>query len=239
MTFTKQSRVGKSPAAARVFLAGMPKAGKSTLAAGWNPEKTGIIDTHNGTSLLDGEHFVQNIANFDQFVTAVDEVVKGGHGLDTFVIDLIDDVYRFADQHAAGKKNLVAAGLIEYGKGLAEAVGLFQREVGRLLESPYGIWFLSHTDTVEEGQITRYIPRLDKRVRTYVEGACDFVFLAETLGPVRKLHTAPTAKFQAGSRVPLPEPMEMDSRALWKAMADGLGYDALKTTTNEKTGVAA
>jgi hypothetical protein len=90
------------------------------------------------------------------------------------------------------------------------------------------VWFLSHTDTVEEGQITRYVPKLDKRVRTYIQGAVQFVFLAETLGSKRVLHTAPSAKFEAGSRVPLPEPMELDARVLWAEMAAGL-----KTPTPE------
>lgn len=233
MSWTKQTRAGKSPAAARVSLAGMPKVGKTSLLAAWAPDHTLIVDTHGGTTLLDGEHYVERIADWDAFVKLVDKIVAGDHPFETVGIDLIDDIYLFADAHVAQKKNMVAAGLIEYGKGTAEAVGLFRREVGRLLDTPYGLWFVSHTDTVEEGQITRYVPRLDKRVRTFVEGACDFVFLAETLGPHRKLHTAPSAKFQAGSRVPLPEPMEMDARALWGEMAKGLGWKS-DTTTKEK-----
>jgi hypothetical protein len=49
-----------------------------------------------------------------------------------------------------------------------------------------------------------------------VNGAVQFVFLAETLGPKRVLHTQPSAKFEAGSseRVPLPEPMEMDAQVV-------------------------
>lgn len=220
--WVKQNRVGKTPASARVMLAGMPKSGKSTLLSDWNPDHTLMVDTHGGTTLLPNEHYVEHVSGWEQFVKLVDKIVAGDHPFQTIGLDLVDDIYRFADLFVAQKKNMVAAGLIEYGKGLAEAVGLFQREIGRLLETPYGIWYVSHTDTVEEGQITRYIPRLDKRVRTYVEGACDFVLLAETLGPVRQLHTAPTAKFQAGSRVPLPEPMEMDARKLWAAMDAGL-----------------
>jgi hypothetical protein len=46
--------------------------------------------------------------------------------------------------------------------------------------------------------------------------------LAETLGPKRVLHTQPSAKFEAGSRVPLPEPMGMDARELYAAMNQGL-----------------
>lgn len=236
---TMQSRSSQSitPARARVMLAGMPKSGKTTLASGWKPATTLLVDTHKGTTLLDGEHYVAHVGTWEAFVAVVDAVVKGDHAYETVVIDLVDDIWKFADFFAAQKKNMVAAGLVEYGKGTAEAEGLFRQQVGRLLATDYGIWFLSHTDTVEEGQITRYVPKLDKRVRTYIQGAVQFVFLAETLGTKRVLHTAPSQKFEAGSRVPLPEPMDLDARALWLAMDKGLNPKSAKAS--EKEAVAA
>lgn len=212
-----------TPLSARVFLAGMPKVGKSTLLASWAPKTTLIVDTHHGTDLLDGEHYVQHVSTWDGFEKVVDLIAAGQHAYKTIGLDLIDDLWKFADLHAAKKKGQVAAGLIEFGKGTAEAEGLFRQAIGKLFAAPYGIWFVSHTDTEENQGQTRYIPRLDKRVRTYVEGACQFIFMAETLGPRRQLHTKPTAKFQAGSRVSLPDPMELDARALYTAMAAGLG----------------
>lgn len=221
-----------TPLSARVFVAGMPKVGKTTLLGAWAPETTLIVDTHHGTDLLDGEHYVQHVSDWSTFEQTVDQIAAGGHGYKTIGIDLVDDLWKFADLHVAKKKNTVAAGLVEYGKGTAEAEGLFRQTMGKLFASSYGIWFLSHTDTEENQGHTRYVPRLDKRVRTYVEGACQFIFLAETLGPKRQLHTAPTAKFQAGSRVPLPEPMPMDARGLYAAMNAGLR--PAKTESKEK-----
>lgn len=221
------------PLAARVLLAGMPKAGKTTLLSGWAPASTLIIDTHRGTTLLDGEHFVEHVSDWTEFEKVVDAIAAGDHEFKTIGLDLIDDLYKFADAHVAKAKGTVAAGLIEYGKGTAEAEGLFRRTVGKLFASTYGVWFLSHTDTEDHQGVVRYIPRLDKRVRTYVEGACQFIFLAETLGPKRKLHTAPSAKFLAGSRVPLPASMEMDARQLYAAMAAGLRPPS-STNTNDK-----
>lgn len=223
---TKTSRQGRDPRDARVMLAGTPKVGKTTLAAAWAPDTTLILDTHKGTALLEDEHYVQPVDTFKAFEDAIDELCKGDHQYRTVVIDLIDDVWKFADLHAAQKKGQVAAGLIDWGKGMAEAEGLFRRAVGKLLATPYGIWFVTHTDTVEDGAITRYVPKLDKRVKTYVQGACDFVLLAEALGARRVLHTAPSAKFEAGTRVPLPEPLELDARVLYVAIARGLGKPA-------------
>lgn len=235
---TKQTRERRTPLHSRVLVAGMPKVGKTTLAAGWAPDKALIIDTHSGTRDLDGEHYVQPVTTWLEFEQAVTDIVRGDHPFETIVIDLVDDVYKMADLYAAQKKGMVAAGLIEFGKGLAEAEGLFRREVGKLFASPYGIWFLSHTDTEEEKGVTRYVPRLDKRVRTYVEGACSYIFLAESLGPRRVLHTTPSAKFQAGSRTPLPAQMDLDPRALYREIERGLSVGfkptAVPTPTTTK-----
>lgn len=232
-----QTRAGVDPLQARVLLAGLPKVGKSTLLAEWAPKSTLIIDTHHGTDLLDGEHYVQHVASWQQFAETVDLVCKGGHDFKTIGLDLVDDIYKFADQAAAAKHGKKAAALVDWGKGTAEAEALFRESVGQLLASPYGLWFVSHTDTDDNEGTTRYVPRLDKRVRTYVEGACQYILLAETLGPRRQLRTAPTARFQAGARTPLVDPMPMDARALYTAIAGGLKTQP--ASKNEKETKAA
>lgn len=217
-----QTRQGLDPLSARVLLAGFPKAGKTTLLADWAPDTTLIIDTHHGTDLLDGEHFVQHVSSWQQFAETVDLIANGTHHFKTVGIDLIDDVYKMADSAAAAKHGKKAAALVDWGKGTAEAEAMFRESIGQLLASPVGLWFLSHTDTDDNEGTTRYVPRLDKRVRTYVEGACQYILLAETLGPRRQLRTAPTARFQAGARTPLPDPMPMDARGLYTTIATGL-----------------
>jgi hypothetical protein len=62
--------VADHAAAARVFVAGFPKVGKSTLLGQWAPETTLIVDTHHGTDLLDGEHFVQHVSDWTSFERA-------------------------------------------------------------------------------------------------------------------------------------------------------------------------
>jgi hypothetical protein len=221
---TKQSResLDVTPLNARVMLAGTPKAGKSTLAASWAPDTTLIIDTQHGTDLLDGDHFVKHVSNWTEFASTVDALTSNQHAFKTVVIDMIDDVWMFVDQHHAGPGKSLATATDDYGRSGKQAEGDFRKVVGQLLASDLGVWFLSHTKTVENGQITQYVPKLDSKVYTYVNGAVQFVFLAETLGPKRVLHTAPSAKFEAGSRVPLPEPMDMDARKLYAAIDKGL-----------------
>jgi hypothetical protein len=215
--------LGVTPMNARVFLAGMPKVGKTSLAASWAPQKTLLIDTQHGTDLLDGEHFVVHVEDWKGFVAVVDELVKGDHPYETVGIDMIDDVWAFADAAHAGKGAVLASATDDWQRSIKTAEGVFRGTIGKLLSTDLGVWFLTHTKAVDDNGVTRYVPRLESRVLSYVQGATQFVFLAEALGNKRVLHTAPSAKFEAGSRVPLPEPMPLDARELYKAMNTGLG----------------
>jgi hypothetical protein len=224
-----------TPFGARVFLGGQPKVGKTTLASQWNPAHTLFIDCEGGTRLLDGEHFVQEIVRYHDFVQTVEAIVAGDHAYKTFIIDTVDQLAKLADRHVSDGRNILAAGLAEYGKGLAEMEGLIRRDVGKLLATGHGVWFLGHTELLEVDKTQRMVPTVDKRVRGYILGACDFVFQAETIGTRRVLHTAPSQRFEAGSRVPMPEPLEMDPRQLFKAMKAGLDPKPVKPEPKTET----
>lgn len=217
-----QTRAALDPRDARVMLAGFPKSGKTSLLAQWAPKETLIIDTQSGTTLLDGEHYVMHVTNWAEFVDLVDLLVAGAHQFRTIGLDMIDDLWKMADLEVSHRRKVAAASLADYGKGTAEQEAIFREQIGRLVASPYGLWMLSHTDQVEEEGKQRYVPKLDRRVRPYVQGLCHFVFLAETLGPIRQLRTAPSARFEAGGRVPLADPMPLDARALYLGMYKGL-----------------
>lgn len=231
---TKQGRQGVSPLHARVMLAGTPKVGKSTLAAAWAPDTTLIVDTHNGTRLLDGEHFISHVKTWPDFERIVDELVTQDHAFDTVVLDLVDDLWMMVDAAHAGKGKPLATATDDYGRSGKSAEGAFRNTVGKLLAGDMGVWFLTHTKAVEDDGITRHIAKLDGKVLTYVQGACDFVFLAEKLGPRRRLHTQASAKFEAGSRVPLPDPMDLDARKLYTAMNAGLNPKPTSKKKNEE-----
>jgi hypothetical protein len=221
-------------------LAGPPKCGKTTLLGQWAPDTTLIVDTQHGTDLLDGEHYVQHVHDWVSFVQLVDHLVAVQHRFETIGLDLVDDIWNFCDAHHAGRGAALATATDDYGRAAKNAEGAFRSTVGNLLASDLGVWFLTHTKTVEDKDsgLTRYVPKLDNKVQTYVQGATQFVFLAETRGPRHVLHTRPSAKFEAGSRVLLPEPMPMDARELYKAMSAGLAagiQDSEKNETNNET----
>jgi hypothetical protein len=240
LTTEKQSResLNVTPLNARVLLAGMPKSGKTSLLSAWAPETTLIIDTQHGTDLLPGEHFVEHVSDWLRFEQIVDALVKGDHGYKTVGLDLVDDLWNFVDQHCASRGAVLATATDDYQRSAKNAEGTFRACISRLLSTDLGVWFVSHTKPTEIEKVTRYVPRLDGRVLTYVQGAVQFIFLAETLGPRRQLHTQPTARFEAGSRVPMPDPMDLDARKLYAVMLAGLRAPAASTngaTTTKET----
>lgn len=221
---TKQSRdaLDVSPLDVRVLLAGMPKVGKSTLAASWPADTTLIVDTQRGSTMLDGDHFVAHVGSWAEFEALVTELTMTEHQFRTVVLDLVDDLWRFCDVHHAGKDEVLASATDDWQRSINTCEGVFIDVVGRLIGSPLGIWFLTHTTEKKDGDLTRYVPALSKRPLGYVKGVCQVILLAETLGTKRMLHTQPSARFEAGSRLPLPEPMPMDAAKLYRAMGAAL-----------------
>lgn len=232
-----RSRHGRSALQSRVLLAGTPKVGKSTLLSKWAPEQTLIVDTHNGTTLLEGEHYVEDVSTWTEFVALVDALVKPGHRFKVVGIDLIDDVWTMVDKHYAGRGAPAATATDDYSRSAKAAEAAFKQEVGRLLATDLGVWFVTHTREIEDKGTRFHKPKLDSRVETFVKGACDFVFLAERLGPKRRLHTSPSESFEAGTRVPLPETMDLDASKLYRAMKAGL--EPAKQTDDKREAVTA
>lgn len=234
---TSKASLKPDPLQARVLLYGTPKIGKSTLAYTWHPDKTLILATPD-QRIFGGEHYVIELAQWKDVNDAVGLVVKGGHRFDTVVIDMVDDVWMMADRHVAKSKGQEAAGLIDWGKGLTEAEAMFRRVIGSLLATDCGVWFISHAEAVEgPDKKTRAAPTLNKRVRPYVHGACDYVLYAESQNGRRVLHTQPSDKYEAGSRVPLADPLALEARALTAAIQKG--YDGLKSSNNGNGRAAA
>jgi hypothetical protein len=218
-----QSPVGMPPRRARVLLGASQKVGKTTLLGTWAPSTTLIVDTQNGTLLLEGEHYVQHVEDWPSFVTLVDDVVKGGHPFHTIGLDLVNDLWRFCDLYYGTKKDrmvIPASATDDYGRSSSKARAAFMSQIGRLLAAPVGIWFLTHLreKTNKTGELVMYVPDLDKNVHAYIAGAVDFLWLAEVVNGNRVVHTQPTKHFEAGSRRELPSPLPMDAGAIARAL---------------------
>lgn len=210
-----QTRSERDPLGLRFLLAGAPKSGKTTLASGWAPSTTLLIDTQHGTDMLHGEHMVQHVATWDAFVATVKELVRGGHNFKTVQIDMIDDIWRWCDVHHAPRGKAAASAANDYQASIRQAEMAFYTVLGKLLGTDMGVWFATHTATRLIDGEEQDFPKLDKRVYGWVSGACDIIAIAE--GKRRVLHTQPTSRFDAGSRLDLASPLALDAKALYGA----------------------
>jgi hypothetical protein len=211
------------PRSARVYLMGLPKVGKTTMAGAWMPDRTLFLDLQHGTDLLTGEHYVSHIDTWTEFEQACDKFAAGQHRFQTIVIDTIDMAYKLADAHVGTLRGHAAAGLVEYGKGTAEAEGLFRKAISKLLACRgLGVWFVGHAVLIEVDKKQKYVPALDKRVQLYITGEAEHIFIAEKIGTRSVLHTQASQRHEAGSRLPLPATLDMDARGLYAAMQTGI-----------------
>lgn len=212
----------------RALIYGSPGAGKTRFVSGWYPNTNLIIDMEGGTRFLPGEHFIVRPSNYTEFNQVVTELVSGQHQFTTVTIDTIDALVNKADAEAGIRHGKVAAGLAEFGKGLADRDGTIRRDIDRLLSSDMGVLLTSHSEAVddEESGTRVFHPSVDKRLRPFFEGAVDFLWFARKNGPARELICQPNSKFEVKSRVPVPDSIPLDPAA---------ARDAVKAACNQIT----
>lgn len=210
----------------RGIIYGKPGSGKTTLASGWYPRTNLIVDLEGGTRMLPGEHFVVRPKSYSEFLQIVNDLAAGEHKFTSVVIDTIDNLVRMADSEAGQRSGKVAAGLVEYGKGLADRDATVLRDLRRLLSTDLGVILVAHPTAVEEETATgktaeRLYPRIDPndRIRQEVIGLVDFVL------HVRKedhtIQTGNTPGVETKRRCPLPDELPADARQLAVAIQDG------------------
>jgi AAA domain len=218
------------PARLRALLYGAPGAGKTTLVAGWYPKSTLIVDVEGGTRMLPGEHYVVRPSSYNEFMSLVKELAAGQHQFGTVVIDSIDHLVRMADAEAGRRHGKVAAGIVEFGKGLADRDGVVMRDLGRLLATDLGVILVAHpvkvTVTDDQGRESeRLFPRIEssERLRQPILGLVDFV-LAVHRGSdeSRSLITGASSVYETKRRVVLPDTLPADAVALHAAVAAGI-----------------
>jgi hypothetical protein len=203
-------------------LNGRRKDFQSVLAAQWAPDETLIIDTQQGTTLLNGEHYVQHVNDWPSFERGRRRarrrrppVQDGRHRHDRRRLAL-------RRRHCAGKNAVLATATEDYNRSAKTAEGTF-RQTSASCSRPTSACGSSRTPRQQDDNITRYTAKLDKRVLTYVQGACEVVLLAESLGNgVRGRAHRADREVRGRVRIPLPEPMDLDARALYAAMQRGL-----------------
>lgn len=221
------------PSRMRALLYGAPGAGKTTIASQWYPANTLIVDFEGGTRFLTGEHFVVRPKSYAEFMGLVNELVTTRHGYTGVVIDSVDHMVRMADAEAGQRSGKVAAGLVEFGKGLADRDGVVMRDLTRLLATDLGVILIAHpvkvTITDENGvESERLFPRVESsdRLRQPILGLVDFVLAVhKSADESRSLITGASATYETKRRVALPDTLPADAAQLYAAVKAGI--DAL------------
>jgi len=211
---------------AKVLLYGHPKVGKSTLAAGIDPDHTLFIATEPGLGGL--EVFQARCGSWATFRSIGAQLAEGEHEFHTVVIDTIDELAKMCTDYVMGKLGISHPSDAAYGKGWAAVSDEFRLRVAKISSLGLGVWFVSHAQDREiqtrVGSLTRTVPTLTGKMYEFISGFVDYILLAEVhtteAGLVRQLRTMPTENYEAGGRFPLPDPLELDPAVVRKAMEE-------------------
>jgi hypothetical protein len=228
-----------SPERLRAILFSRPGAGKTSLAAGWYPATNLIIDLEGGTRFLPGEHFVEQPTSYSAFQMLIHELCTTQHQFTTVTIDTVDKLVRMADAEAGQRGGKVSAGLVEYGRGLADRDGTLMRDLARLLATDLGVILCAHAVTVgvkqEDGtEIERTFPRIEPgdagdRLRQPIMGEFDYVLAVQkAANETRSLITGGHVGVETKVRhtlphvLPLPADPAQGAGVLYAAVAAGI-----------------
>lgn len=214
---------------AKVLLYGPPKIGKTTLAAGIDSEHTLFLACEPGLGAQ--EVFQQPVTTWETFRLVGAELAKqkrdGSLQFTTIVIDTVDELAKMCTEDVLGRLEITHPGDLGYGKGWAAVSDEWRLRIGKLAGLGLGVWFISHSRERDHdtrvGTITKIEPTVTGQIRTFLEGFCDFIFFATSRlgenGESRVVHTHAAENYEAGSRVPLPDPLPLDANAVRDAMA--------------------
>lgn len=224
---TQVTRARENISDLSILLYGIPKIGKTTLAAQANDPV--ILASEDGTRHLDC--YTMPIRSWTEFLEACAELSAGRHRFKTVVLDTIDNIYRWCVEHVCATHGVNHEGDLKFGKGYEYINREFHRVLTKLSLLPYGLILISHEqekEVEENGKtITKTIPTLPRGARKVVLGLVDVIGYCEVerggSGEElrRVMRTKPTLRYEAGDRTGrLPETIELSYAALKHAFEE-------------------
>jgi len=163
------------------FIWGQSMSGKTYLARQFpNPV---ILNTDGNAKKVDTPSV--EIKDFETFVKTMSEMEKGGHGFETVIVDLVDDIQTMLEIYVMKKYNIEALADAPFGKAYSDVKTTWKTLMVRLSQMPYNVVFISHiTEKQDESDSSRTIevPSLAQKFYNMTMGRCDLSIKCRKLG---------------------------------------------------------
>ncbi|MCK9328049.1 MAG: ATP-binding protein, partial [Bacteroidales bacterium] len=226
-----------------VLVYGPTKIGKSTWCS--NADGALFLSTEPGLNSL--EVFQTPITSWDELLAACGEIAAGDHPFKTVIIDTVDNAYRMCADYICRKFKIEHESDLGYGKGYTLITNEFQRVLNKLAFMPYGLYLISHSQSIEietrTGKYTKTVPTLPEKARKIVLGLVDMVLYCDIETGTcpdgravarRVMRTKPSIYYEAGDRTGrLPEVIDLDYSRFIEAFNAGSEIKTKKETANK------
>ncbi len=163
----------------RMLLYGPPRIGKTSLLSGF-PNAV-FAATEKGYKAL--QVYKKDIRKWEDYLRFVDLIIAGKHDFRTIVHDTADALFDKCSEYACNELGIEHESEGEWGRGWDATKKAFTRAIAPLLQSKYGVVFISHTKgdkiTTQVEDITKTVPTLNNQARKIL------LPLVDTIGCMR------------------------------------------------------
>jgi hypothetical protein len=208
-----KSEINQSLLQQIILLYGRPKIGKSTFCSFF---PSGLfIQTEPGLAHLSVNKVA--IRSWNEFLEVGAEIANGKHSFGPIIIDTVDQLITFANDHICTENHIEYIGDMPHGRGWAIVTEMIKQKLTKLASLGYGLIMVSHCDQVEietkVKKFNRWTVNLGGKNREFILAFPELILFmdsemrgSEEIGIVR---TKPSLFWEAGDKSKLlPESIE-------------------------------
>lgn len=163
------------------FIWGQSMHGKTYLARQF-PSPI-ILNTDGNGKKISTPHV--DIYDFETFIKVLNELEEGKHNFKTIVIDLVDDIKTFLEEHICKTYGVESLADCGYGKGFSDVKTIWKRLMIKLSQLPYYVVFISHivqiTSDIDKN-VAIDQPSLEQKYLNMTKGRTDVMIQCQKMG---------------------------------------------------------